>query len=138
MFSVNLPRASSLYGSTSNLSSTRAFRGSNPNLASQPGTTHLNTFSSAMTGFQNVSKSNQKNLRYGEVKLLLLVHELGAEQTETEAGHCKESGEDGNDRDGGQRNADIGVMGMSTMELGDGDDEDRGCEGNRMRIFLSD
>ena len=36
-----------------------------------------------------------KSLRYGEVKLLLLVHELGAEQTEAEAGHCQESGKGG-------------------------------------------
>ena len=40
MLIVNLPRASSLYGSTSNLSSGRAFRGSNPNLASHPGSAH--------------------------------------------------------------------------------------------------
>ena len=32
-------------------------------------------------------------LRYGEVELLLLVLELGAEQTEAEARCCKESGE---------------------------------------------
>ena len=39
-------------------------------------------------------------LRYGEVKLLLLVHELGAEQAEAEAGHCEESGEDRDHGDG--------------------------------------
>ena len=38
------------------------------------------------------------SLRYGEVKLLLLVHELGAEQAEAETGHCEESGEDGDQR----------------------------------------
>ena len=45
--------------------------------------------------------------RYGEVKLLLLVHELGAEQAEAEAGHCQESGEDGE-----------GIMEMEMMERG--------------------
>lgn len=43
------------------------------------------------------------SLRYGEVKLLLLVHELGAEQAEAETGHCEESGEDGDlDEEGTQ------------------------------------
>ena len=83
---VNLPRASSLYGSTSNLSSSRAFRGSNPNLASHPGT---------MVLYFKTFVSVTPILRYGEVELLLLVHELGAEQTEAEAGHCQESGKGG-------------------------------------------
>ena len=67
------------------------------------------------------------SLRYGEVKLLLLVHELGAEQAEAEAGHCQESGEDGegDDRDG-DGDGDHGDV--------DGDhgdvDEDHGNEDN--------
>ena len=87
---VNLPRASSLYGSTSNLSSSRAFRGSNPNLASHPGTIKFYWVLYSKT-FVSVTPI----LRYGEVELLLLVHELGAEQTEAEAGHCQESGKGG-------------------------------------------
>ena len=93
---VNLPRASSLYGSTSNLSTTsnlsssRAFRGSNPNLASHPGTIKFYWVLYSKT-FVSVTPI----FRYGEVELLLLVHELGAEQTEAEAGHCQESGKGG-------------------------------------------
>ena len=99
---VNLPRASSLYGSTSNLSSSRAFRGSNPNLASHPGTIKANFY------WATVFYS-----RYGEVELLLLVHELGAEQTEAEAGHCQESGK------GGDMDGDMGTIGSWGWGHGD-------------------
>ena len=145
MFSVNLPRASSLYGSTSNLSSTRAFRGSNPNLASQPGTTHLNTFSSAMTGFQNASKSNQKTIsgmvRSSSSSSFTSLEQSRQRQRQDTARSQVKMGSKGMIGMGGKgmgiMESEKGVMGMSTMELGDGNHEDRGCKGEPNENFLS-